>query len=172
VQRYINSSPERAVLAPFVPRAVFYSLSLWYQITNGASARKTLSQMKKQTITFEQIKSAELFEIQFEAASLNKYGSWNLQGEYEDFKMGSLFDSFEDADGLWGSFESWLDNTHVRIMVRNGKTYYEQRWYDGHSWINALGSERTGDDEGTISNIAEMIAAGEWYEICSWDVSE
>jgi len=35
VQRYTNSPPERAVLAPFVPRGWIYGLSLWYQITKG-----------------------------------------------------------------------------------------------------------------------------------------
>jgi predicted AlkP superfamily phosphohydrolase/phosphomutase len=117
-------------------------------------------------INFQTIKNAEQFEIEVSAKILSKYGSWDFEGGYQDFKQGTLFD---DGIAAWADYETWLSNTHIRIMVSNGETTYEQRWYDGHNWINALGSDSTGDDTETINNILSIIASGESYEIITFD---
>ena len=117
-------------------------------------------------MTINDITTAKNFEIEVTASALNKYGNWYLQDEYLEFKQGTIF---SDSVAAWATFDKWLENTHIRLTVRNGETLYEQKWYDGQSWVNAWGSESTGDDEETIKNIVEMIAAGEWHDILAYD---
>jgi hypothetical protein len=121
--------------------------------------------MKNAQITATEILTAENFEIEVAAAVLNKYGSWDFESEYEDFKQGTLFGGCAG----WETFEGWLSNTRVRIMARDGETTYEMKWYDGHSWINALGSDATGDDAETAKNIEQLVSDGCWHEVITWD---
>jgi hypothetical protein len=117
-------------------------------------------------ITIENITTAVEFQVEVAAADLTQYGSWDFESEYQDFKEGTLFGRDIPA---WSTFDRWLDNTHVVIRVENGATTYEMKWHDGHSWVNALGSDATGDDAETIKNICQLVADGKWHDIVTFE---
>jgi len=110
-------------------------------------------------MTIKDITTAKNFEIEVAAEALNRYGSWEFGPDYEAIQVDE--DSGEDKP----SFEDFIANANVRIMARDGETSYGIFW----GRFKAEEYDPTGDDEETIKNIVEMIAAGEWHDIITYD---